>query len=937
MANEVKTNDKNSRGSIWRKWDLHLHTPETKLNNQYSTINEQDVWDLFCEKIEKSDVSVFGITDYFSIDNYFTFIEKFKTKYPSSKKVFFPNIELRLEVGVNKANEEVNIHIVFSDEISKEKIVDFLSKLETNITRKEATICCNSLSTTNDFEKAGIEYKKIKPTLKKVFGNDDCYLIFSASNNQGLRADTKSPRKMNICDEIDKICDGFIGGSQNTEYYLKEDRYEKNEDGSQDLAKSCPVISGSDSHSFDNLDNKLGKDFIKKDDKETICDSSETTWIKADPTFEGLKQIIYEPKDRVKIQELEPESEKEDYQIIDKVKFIDNSQKFSPNDILLNKNLTTIIGGKSTGKSILLREVARAIDKNEVEDRLKKAKIKDYDTVEELKFNFVVTWKDKQENKKNEDTGVNKKIIYIPQSYLNRLTDEGDGRTPIFEIIKNVLEQEEDVKSVFTQLQNQNREIEKIITQNIEDLFYKENDIKNLSENIKKIGDKKGIESEIEKLKKEVSELKKKAGMSDDEISTYNETLEKITNLKTTQERVEKNSYSLATLKSQKNFGVFSATQEHLDSLEIEIKKSLQNNLNTTLEEAETKWKEAIEQEHKKLEKQKTDNQSELEKLYKIFNPLLEKAQKSKSLDEKIKKLEEEEKKLKEIIDQEKNLGNLKTSYSSLIKTIAENHSKFFDNFFSAKTKILNQRSITKDKDLEFGIEILFESKTFQENCINDICDQRKLSKFEEVVLQDYSFSNSTNLKIDIEKTIQAILSEKLTLKSSYSKKEAITRFTQSWFVFDYKIKQNGDEISEMSPGKKSFVLLKLLIELDNSKCPILLDQPEDDLDNRSIYNDLVKFIKTKKKERQIIIATHNPNLVVGADSECVIVANQKGDKSENKTYQFEYVQGALENTFLNESSQYVLEQRGIQEHVCDILEGGKIAFEQRKKKYNFI
>jgi hypothetical protein len=66
-----------------------------------------------------------------------------------------------------------------------------------------------------------------------------------------------------------------------------------------------------------------------------------------------------------------------------------------------------------------------------------------------------------------------------------------------------------------------------------------------------------------------------------------------------------------------------------------------------------------------------------------------------------------------------------------------------------------------------------------------------------------------------------------------------------------------------MSPGKKSSVLLKLLIQLDNSLCPILLDQPEDDLDNRSIYDDLVNFIKEKKKSRQIIIATHNPNLVV--------------------------------------------------------------------------
>ena len=86
-----------------------------------------------------------------------------------------------------------------------------------------------------------------------------------------------------------------------------------------------------------------------------------------------------------------------------------------------------------------------------------------------------------------------------------------------------------------------------------------------------------------------------------------------------------------------------------------------------------------------------------------------------------------------------------------------------------------------------------------------------------------------------------------------------------------------------MSPGQRSFVILKLLIELDNTnKCPILLDQPEDDLDNRSIFTELVKFIKEKKKERQIIITTHNPNLVVGTDAECVIVANQHGEKTRN-------------------------------------------------------
>jgi len=216
-------------------------------------------------------------------------------------------------------------------------------------------------------------------------------------------------------------------------------------------------------------------------------------WIKADPTFEGLKQIVYEPEDRVKIQETKPE-EKETYQVIDNVKFIDDS--FTPNEILINQNLTTIIGGKSTGKSILLRNIAQAIDPLEVSKRLNEVGLKDYS---EQVSGFSVLWKDGQENKKGEDNEVNKKIIYIPQSYLNRLVDKKEDKTSIDEIIENVLKQEEDVKNAFLNLEESNRDIEKTLTQKIEDLFYKEEDIKELFEHIRKIGDKKGIETEIEK------------------------------------------------------------------------------------------------------------------------------------------------------------------------------------------------------------------------------------------------------------------------------------------------------------------------------------------------------------------------------------------------------------------------------------------------------
>ena len=80
--------------------------------------------------------------------------------------------------------------------------------------------------------------------------------------------------------------------------------------------------------------------------------------------------------------------------------------------------------------------------------------------------------------------------------------------------------------------------------------------------------------------------------------------------------------------------------------------------------------------------------------------------------------------------------------------------------------------------------------------------------------------------------------------------------------------------IGSMSPSKKALVLLKMLLKLEGSKCPILIDHPEDDLDNRSIFKELTPFILSRKVDRQIIVVTQNANVVLGSDAEEVIVAN---------------------------------------------------------------
>jgi len=151
-----------------------------------------------------------------------------------------------------------------------------------------------------------------------------------------------------------------------------------------------------------------------------------------------------------------------------------------------------------------------------------------------------------------------------------------------------------------------------------------------------------------------------------------------------------------------------------------------------------------------------------------------------------------------------------------------------------------------------------------------------------------------------------------------------------------------GDKIGgfsepTMTPGKRALFLLRLILAESDDTWPLLIDQPEDDLDSRSIYYDIVPFLKEKKKERQIIMVSHNANLVIGADSEQVIVANRHWSDRENAdAKQFNYLTGSLEFSKIRDKDcKDTLLSQGIREHSCEILDGGKAAFELRKNKYN--
>jgi ABC-type cobalamin/Fe3+-siderophores transport system ATPase subunit len=108
---------------------------------------------------------------------------------------------------------------------------------------------------------------------------------------------------------------------------------------------------------------------------------------------------------------------------------------------------------------------------------------------------------------------------------------------------------------------------------------------------------------------------------------------------------------------------------------------------------------------------------------------------------------------------------------------------------------------------------------------------------------------------------------------------------------------------------------------------PLLIDQPEGNLDNSSVYKQLVPYIRKAKKRRQIILITHNPNLVVATDAEQIIIAT--ANRPGNQPYpRITYDSGGLEHSVSGDSF-------GVREAVCLLLEGGEAAFKARENRYS--
>lgn len=135
-----------------------------------------------------------------------------------------------------------------------------------------------------------------------------------------------------------------------------------------------------------------------------------------------------------------------------------------------------------------------------------------------------------------------------------------------------------------------------------------------------------------------------------------------------------------------------------------------------------------------------------------------------------------------------------------------------------------------------------------------------------------------------------------------------------------YGVRYDGVDIEQLSPGTRGIVLLLLYLAIDqDDDRPLIIDQPEENLDPKSIFDELVDRFRKARHRRQIIIVTHNANLIVNTDADQVIVA-KCGPHRPGQLPEITYQSGGLENP-------------DIRRQVCEILEGGETAFKERARR----
>lgn len=904
--------DNYSRGSEWGIWDLQvqsiLDNGYEQLKDYYQSIKtaEPERWEQFVQKVGgETNALLYDSKEYFSNEsvvkkeryaNYiratFAFIEVFRPDlnlFAITDHNYFNDCLIDEFYNYSLGNRckvicgvEINIsgiHLLvyfekppYQKEKFSEGIITFLSKVgvDNPYTNGTLTVSYQSL---------------LKDVIPEVISQDGIFIYPHCNSDKGLFQDRTKTDRIHLSD-IFNFKDRILLQSKSKESIEKTLEYAKKNPA---LFKSKPIATiASDSRSLRT---------IGTPDKD-----GNYLWIKSNPIFEGFRQILYEPEERIKIQSESPENDyrkfffsnievKEPFSVFQD----DLKPQFSKCAIPLNRNMVAIIGGRGAGKSVLINFLANGF--------------KLYSPPENSTFNLsqslIVGWEKSSGEKE-----------YITLSSPQDLSFLYISQSEVKDKVKNSKELGIEIKKILNLgTLSFSLDVSEKIQNTLSDYKSAANWFNLKDEKGNSINDKDFVNEELTRNQNLLDRVTTKDNK--EKLSLYTENVSSIQNNENKISELNKLKEKLQSFKEEINLEIkkvdeqiplvdFNTQLEKIDSIisELEADTVNKNSANET------------------IKSQFTDYKGDLSSLLNDVETFKKQIVKFK---QKLVEIEEREEKLKKLLDQKNGLGDLikaelenqQNKINSSWKGLLEGRPEWTE----VQKKLINL--IIEGRQINIEGEIVFDKKEFYTG-IQTYIDGRGFKNKSNLTNLETFFSVN-NLASFISLTngrLKTIINENPSCfyqDDEYDiEKYLFDLSTRSKYLYTQpKITYKGKTLDKLSAGQRGTLYLCMKLATKAFSEPIIFDQPEDDLDNEFIITELVDIFKKLKKFRQVIIVTHNANLVVNSDVEQVILA-------QNNEEVLSYTAGALENPV-------------IIENVCKVLEGGKEAFERRKNKYKYI
>lgn len=1012
------------RGSEWRIWDMHVHSPASFHWNgqrfrQMSPAEKKAAVDQMINAFNNAPPAVFVLMDYWTFDGWFALNERLRdADAPVLNKKVFPGIELRL---VSPTSYRLNAHALFSDDVTDQQLRDFRSGLHVELVERPLS------------DESLIELVRTRVQAdwlikhgfnKRAVDADDEMALQAGATIAEVRADSykaaiaNAPKGKAIGFMPWETSDGLAKADWQTHYAFviglmqASPIFETRKDDlwAAFVGEETPGNKGWLA-SFQGALNNVPRLAVSGSDAHRFADygafpSGKATWIKGDPTFRGLLQAIKEPARRSYIGALPPKIQ----EVSDnKTYFIDSltigkisgstltDHWFDGCKIPLNPDLVAIIGNKGSGKSALA-DVVALLGNSKSSNHfsfLSTKRFRQQPSVLAKNFSAQITWKDGSVSDErilaqNPPVESPELVRYIPQAFFEDLCNSHvSGKSNAFErelrsvIFAHTTDAERQGAHDFDQLLHVQEQAPR------DALAELRKELQVINEDIERIED--DLAPEKRKATEQLLALKEKELQEHEKTKPATKAppaAELTPEQKVASEEINRLSVQLDELATTERALAASATENVAKQKAVEAVRERVKLFKRQVRQLQDETSASLTQLGLKAEDIITlrIDETQLDAIEAAFKQsALEFADKVSAIAPRRMELNTAREALKSKLNE---LQQAYQQYVAAVKAWEEKRAVLIGNGQIAeslegyKARLAYQMALPKvlsEKQAQRRLlagEILAEITKQREvraalfKPVQNVIDGNKLirddyklqfkaaltmstSAFSErlfsIMKQNFgAFNGEAESHNEVQRIVEThdidtadgalgLIDELMEKIMSGAQKQAdsvgvsrimrVNRKASELYDFlfgfefiepRYTLLFQDTQIEHLSPGQRGALLLIFYLLVDTGHNPIILDQPEENLDNETLVSLLVPVLSEAKKHRQIIMVTHNPNLAVVCDAEQIIYS--AFDRKNN--CQITYTSGAIESPQINR-------------HVVNVLEGTKMAFDNRGRKYH--